>query len=214
MFAIYDLDGVQFRDRLDGLYEVKTLQTIKRGEDDLRPQPDEKDNFSLNERPPKRSSNNQNAIDAYRKVADLHNEEIIYHVDQIMTHPVVTISINATLKDAWELFEKHNINQLPVIGNKDIIVGMIGQSDLLSAIMDNLVVVNEMLARSLHMLVRNNYTITTDPVSDIRRVAKVMADYKLNGIPVVNENDVLVGIISKSDIIRTFSHQPSLQLWS
>ena len=56
--------------------------------------------------------------------------------------------------------------------------------------------------------------ITADPISDIRRVAKVMVDFKLDAIAIVEENDILVGIVSKTDIIKAISHLPSLQLWS
>ena len=57
--------------------------------------------------------------------------------------------------------------------------------------------------------------ITTDPVSDVRRVAKVMDDFNLNALPVVNENDVLVGIVSKNDIIKAVSSSLNhLQMWA
>jgi CBS domain-containing protein len=55
--------------------------------------------------------------------------------------------------------------------------------------------------------------ITTDPISDIRRVAKVMIDFKLDAVPVIDEY-ILLGIISKTDILKAVSHLPKLQLWS
>ena len=59
-----------------------------------------------------------------------------------------------------------------------------------------------------------NEIITTDPLSDIRRVAQVMIKYKINTFPVVEDDGVLVGIVSKTDIIKAVSHLPHLQLWS
>jgi acetoin utilization protein AcuB len=56
--------------------------------------------------------------------------------------------------------------------------------------------------------------ISTDPISDIRRVAKVMIDFKHDAIPVVNSNDILVGIVSKTNIINAVSHIPNLKLWA
>ena len=41
-----------------------------------------------------------------------------------------------------------------------------------------------------------------------------MIDFKLDAIPVVDEEDTLVGIVSKSDIIKAVSTIPKLQLYS
>ena len=56
--------------------------------------------------------------------------------------------------------------------------------------------------------------ITADPSTDIRRIANVMIDFKLRAVPIVGENDILLGIVSKTDIIKAVSHIPHLQLWS
>ncbi len=56
--------------------------------------------------------------------------------------------------------------------------------------------------------------LTTDPISDIRRVAKVMIDFNLNAIPVVNSGDVLVGMVSRHDIIKAVSTLPHMQIWA
>jgi CBS domain-containing protein len=41
-----------------------------------------------------------------------------------------------------------------------------------------------------------------------------MLDFKIDAIPIVNEEDIIVGIVSKTDIIKAVSHLPKLQLWS
>ena len=41
-----------------------------------------------------------------------------------------------------------------------------------------------------------------------------MLDFKLDAIPIVDENATLLGIVSKTDILRAVSHLPKLQLWS
>ena len=56
--------------------------------------------------------------------------------------------------------------------------------------------------------------ITTDPLSDIRRVTKVMVDFKIDAIPVVDENDIVLGMVSKTDIIRAVSKIPNFQFWA
>ena len=56
--------------------------------------------------------------------------------------------------------------------------------------------------------------ITADPVSDIRRVAQVMLEYHLNAVPIVDEQDTLIGIVSRSDILRAVMNNPPLTMWS
>ena len=55
--------------------------------------------------------------------------------------------------------------------------------------------------------------ITADPISDIRRVAKVMLDFNLNAMPIVNQEDELLGIVSRTDILKAVAVRPSIQLW-
>ena len=56
--------------------------------------------------------------------------------------------------------------------------------------------------------------LTAEPESDVRKVVQIMLDLKLDAIPIVDENDVLMGIVSKTDILKAVSHLPKLQLWS
>ena len=55
--------------------------------------------------------------------------------------------------------------------------------------------------------------ITSDPITDVRR-ARVMTDYHLTAIPIVDASDSLIGLISRSDILRCVANDPPLSLWS
>jgi CBS domain-containing protein len=50
--------------------------------------------------------------------------------------------------------------------------------------------------------------------TDLRRVARVLLDTHLPGLPVVAEDGQVTGFISRSDILRAVVHDPPLDLWS
>ena len=56
--------------------------------------------------------------------------------------------------------------------------------------------------------------ITADPVTDVRRIAHVMLSYHLSSVPVVDEQDALIGLVSRSDILRAVTSDPPLSLWT
>ena len=52
------------------------------------------------------------------------------------------------------------------------------------------------------------------PETDIRRVARVLLDTQLPGLPVVDADEKLLGFVSRSDILKAVVHDPPLDLWS
>lgn len=51
------------------------------------------------------------------------------------------------------------------------------------------------------------------PLTDIRRIARVMLDRDVDGVPIVNEAGVLLGFVSRSDILRAVVTDPPLSMW-
>jgi CBS domain-containing protein len=54
-------------------------------------------------------------------------------------------------------------------------------------------------------------SVATD--TDIRRVARVLLDTGLPGLPVVDDGGKVVGFVSRSDILRAVVADPPLDLW-
>ena len=56
--------------------------------------------------------------------------------------------------------------------------------------------------------------VTTDPVTEVRRIARVLLECSLPAVPVVDpETKALVGIVSRGDILRVVVIDPPLSLW-
>jgi predicted transcriptional regulator len=116
-----------------------------------------------------------------------------------MSAPILSLTPDATLRDALHLFNTRHIHGAPVIG-KGGLEGIITLSDVIKAI-DN----------EQPLTVKVNMVMTTDVVkasADVQ-LFEVIGRFKERKIGrlVVVEDDIPVGILTQSDIIRVF---PSL----
>ena len=210
MFAMYDDDGLNFRSSIDHLYNVHEIAPSQKLKNKVKDE-DGKQNFqeSLYE-----GKITKEATDAYKQMTNLDTREDIYHVEQIMSYNVVTVQDNQTVKECYELMKEHTIQQLPIIAeNKLHLKGIITRHDILKYLVNDLELSEENFEKTIESI-STKKIITTDPISDIRRVSQVMLDFNLNAIPVVNSNDILVGIVSRNDIIKAVASLPHFQLWA
>lgn len=214
MFAIYSIDGRRFRDTLENLRKVQKVQSTHGMQ--LR------SDVSKDETLPVagRSIGNtgatgvsSDALQAYRQVRQLNRREPIHHAHQLMSQPVSTVAMEMDILAALRYFQQRGFQQMPVVNTRQHLVGMLSIADLLKfVIIDGEQV--QYLSGKLVADVMSSEVISADPVSDIRRVAQVMREHHLHGVPIVNESDDLVGIVSRSDILRAVTQDPPLNMWS
>ncbi len=210
MFAIYNNGSVGFRSTADNLYNLKNVD--KPSEIVLKPEEGFIQDFT-NAQKEQKGNINQSAINKYKKMANIDTSEPVYHVKDIMTRDCVIVDKNASILDAYNLLKENKVSQLPVVSFGKKIVGLIDKKIILNLMMEDVVNSENIVLKEIDDIYLPEL-ITVDPVSDIRRVAKVMIDFKLDAIPVVDEEDILLGIVSKTDIIKAISSLPRLQLWS
>jgi len=208
MFAIYNNGSVQFRSTSDNLYSIDTVDETA----ESRLKPDDEFYHYLGKRKSKEKYTKE-AINSYKKIAKMDTNEVVYHLEDIMTHKCIVIDKERLVLDAYEILKEKQITQIPIVTESGKIVSLINKKIILNLLMDDISNHKEILNRSLEGLDLPRF-ITADPISDIRRVAKVMIERKLDAIPVVNQDDFLVGIVSKTDIIRALSYIPNLKLWA
>lgn len=212
MFAVYNNGSVSVRSSADNLYEVKNTDAPSK----IYLKPDDDTHFEqlmTSQKEEKGSNPNQREINAYKKMANIDTTDVVYHVRDIMTVDTISININQTVINAYETLKEYKVSNIPIVNDEKRIMGLINKKLILNLIIEDLENTQAILNRKLSDLYLPE-VITTDPISDIRRVAKVMLDFRLDAVPVVNENHILVGVVSKTDIIKAVSHIPKLQLWS
>lgn len=167
----------------------------------------------VNKNSEKNQNYNRNAIEQYKKIANMNNHEAVYHVRDIMTKECVTINFNKSLYEAYLLLKETKFSNIPVLTDLDTIDSIINKKTILNLLMNDIKNYETIFSQKLKEIQLPEFIIT-DPISDIRRVAKVMIEKKVDAIPVVNQNNYLVGIVSKSNIIQAVSHIPDLKLWA
>ena len=109
----------------------------------------------------------------------------------------ITISKGASIREAIELMKVNSIRHLPVVSKDNRLEGFITLADLKQGLIPSM-----LGDLSLSDLIIKN-PIVVGPNDDIEVAAQLIYKHKIGGMPVV-ENHKLVGIITASDILRTF----------
>lgn len=125
-----------------------------------------------------------------------------------MTHPVITVHANMPIQDALNLMRKEHIRRLPVIDKKGNLVAMVSESDLLHASPSDATSLSIYELNYLLSKITIKHIMTTDVVTvaedtPIEEAARIMADNKIGGLPVVH-NKKVVGIITETDLFKVF----------
>ncbi len=128
-------------------------------------------------------------------------------VGERMTHPVITISPDLPIAEALDMMKREHIRRTPVVENGKL-VGIVSDKDLLNASPSpatslSVWELNYLLSKVKvrDVMTRDVITVTED--TPIEQAARIMADNKIGGLPVMRGDDV-VGIITETDLFKIF----------
>lgn len=127
-------------------------------------------------------------------------------VVDVMTRAPLTVTATETIGEADDLMSQNKIRQLPVVKGKELI-GIITDRDLLSFLSGSLLASPEQRELALKTRVREIMTsdpITVGPDDDLEEAVELLIEEKVGGIPVVDETEGLVGIVTYVDVLRCF----------
>ena len=109
-----------------------------------------------------------------------------------MTTKVVTFSPETTILEALDVIKQHRISGAPVTVEGEL-VGIISTEDLIKALRDG------RIDRSVSTYMTKDL-ITVKAIDKVVEALKVFQKTKVGRLPVVNENNKLVGLLTKGDI--------------
>jgi len=116
-----------------------------------------------------------------------------------MSEDIITVDKDQNLSDALKLLRKHNVSRLPVTNNKEL-VGIISERDIANKLGSSKY--ESMPASRLHIssvMVKDVFTVPETMQLD--EVARLMLENGIGSVPVMNEEDKMVGIVSKADFV-------------
>lgn len=127
-----------------------------------------------------------------------------------MTREVLTVSPTTGVLEAGNIMRENGVRRLPVVENGRV-VGMITHGDVREARPSTSSTLsawemNYMLARLTVDEIMSTDPFTITPDATIGEAAQLMYTHKVSGLPVVDAQENLVGILTESDIFRMVVH--------
>ena len=152
----------------------------------------------------------------YQKQAQQERRPAIL-ASQIMASPVVILPPEATVAEAWELIRTKRFRHVPVVSHENKLVGIISDRDLLLEAGNICSTISHQdnagqEQTTIQGLIRRK-VLTASPDTGIREIARILFEERIGSMPIVDDKGMLVGIITRSDILRTIINNAPLDLW-
>jgi CBS domain-containing protein len=138
-------------------------------------------------------------------------------VTDVMTTQIITLASDMQVAQAWEMMLEHLIKAMPVVDAGGRVLGMLTDEDLIhrAGTKEHLSVASRLdaetlkeqldILRSSPLCVRDVMTspaIVLSSQEALGRAAAIMARHEIKRLPVVDQNQKIVGIISRVDVLK------------
>ena len=113
-----------------------------------------------------------------------------------MSTPPITVSPETDFKVAMGLMQRHRIRRLPVVDGNGFLAGIVAERDLLGAAdryLQSVADVGEVMTRRV---------VTVERGTPVVEAASLMIGLKIGGLPVVDESNKVLGIITETDLMK------------
>ncbi len=217
MFAIYGTSGLMYRGLAPDLRRVVPSLRSARN----RPLEPEFDRpfHELLQRPEGESRGSAQALHTYGQVQrPTPQRRPLQTVADVMSREPITLAHDLTVRQGWWTLYQRGVGQAPVLGANGRVIGLLTRAELLKPERlptpdGRALVWQALLAQPITELM-----VTPVPAAsaqtDLRRLAQVLLDTGLQGLPVVDDEGRVEGFVTRSDILKAVLHDPPLDLWA
>ncbi len=122
-------------------------------------------------------------------------------VSEIMTQPVITAPSDVSLGTAWKIFKNNRISYIPIVGPNLKYIGMVSARGILYQKMESDDSVSDDLLITRFM-VQN--ILVASPDTNVKQIALTLINKRVGAVPILDSEDVPVGIITSSDVLKAF----------
>ncbi|SCA63834.1 hypothetical protein SCG7109_BH_00010 [Chlamydiales bacterium SCGC AG-110-M15] len=120
---------------------------------------------------------------------------------QVMTRPVITLTPHNLIKEAVDIFLNKRFRHIPLLDEEDHVVGIISDRRVMREMIEKDIKYSdeERLIRDIMV----NKVLAADQMTEIGQIAKIFIEEKIGSMPVVDKERKLLGILTRSDLLRT-----------
>jgi IMP dehydrogenase len=105
----------------------------------------------------------------------------------------ITLEVNATIGDALKLMKENKIGGIPIVDKTNKLVGILTNRDLRFE--------TDRKRKVSEVMTKENLVIAPEG-TDLRKAEKILRQYKIEKLPVVNKQGKLIGLITYRDILQ------------
>ena len=123
----------------------------------------------------------------------------------IMSRDVVTVRDQDSVEEVWIRLSKHKVKALPVVNEKQQLVGIVSLHDFFLSHTDQ--ALRKLRPGRTVQEIMSTAVTTTRPDQPVADLVPAFSDGGLHHMPVINANQQVVGMVTQSDLIAALFHQ-------
>jgi len=148
-------------------------------------------------------------IDAYRKARLYYRRKVV----DVMTTAVATVDPITPYKEVARMLAEHRVSALPVLADGWRVVGVVSETDLLTARdgaarrmreADSACARGSWLGTLIARELMTTPPVTIRPAATLSAATRVMTSHHVTSLPVTGADDQLIGIVSRRDLLSVF----------
>lgn len=146
---------------------------------------------------------------------------------EVMTTPAISVKPDTSLSDAIKILTDNSISGVPVVDDDDKVVGILSEADFVRytqqiigqplhppyewmapnqevasvAVGQHGIEIVELVTKTTVEKLMSRDALTVKETTDIKEIVQLMAGNNINRVPVVDEAEKLVGIVTRADVI-------------
>lgn len=108
---------------------------------------------------------------------------------EVMTTDVISVQEDTQIEEVARVMARYRISGVPVVNQAGAVVGLVTEYDLITKQGQS---IGDIMARSV---------VSVSPDTEVEEIAHLLANRRIRRVPVM-EGDRLVGILSRSDLVK------------
>ncbi len=118
----------------------------------------------------------------------------VKRAESVMVHEPITIRKEDTVSDALNLMKEYKIGGIPVVDEGNFLIGIVTNRDLRF---------QQNMERAISEVMTGENIITTTKNTGLAEAGKILQEYKIEKLPVVDSENKLIGLITYKDITKS-----------